>query len=71
MFNTLGLKSIEAGLTSEDAEKKNLELGDNKLPEKKKTPGWIIFVKELLNWFAILLWISCGLCVFAYFEAPE
>jgi hypothetical protein len=32
-------------MSTEMAIKKNLEEGDNKLPEKAKTPGWIRFLK--------------------------
>lgn len=37
------------------------------MPEKKKTPGWLIFLGELFNWFSIMLWVGSGLCIFAYF----
>lgn len=41
------------------------------LPAGKKTPAWILFIKELLNWFAIMLWIGSGLCIMAYFLEPS
>jgi sodium/potassium-transporting ATPase subunit alpha len=53
-------------LTTEAAVKRNLEEGDNKLPEKEKTPGWIRFLKEITNWFAIMLWIGSILCIITY-----
>ena len=43
--------SLEAGMTTEAAFKRNAEEGDNKLPEKEKTPAWIRFLKEITNWF--------------------
>ena len=59
------------GLSEEEASRRNVELGDNKLPEGKKTPAWILFIKELLNWFAIMLWVGGGLCIMAYFLQPS
>jgi sodium/potassium-transporting ATPase subunit alpha len=50
--------------------KRNLEEGDNKLPEKKKTPGWIRFLKEITNWFAIMLWVGSILCIVIYILQP-
>lgn len=67
MLSTLGVESLEMGLTTQAANYKNKTLGDNLLPEKKRTPGWIIFLKEIFNWFGIMLWIGAGLCVLAYF----
>lgn len=63
--------SIENGLTTEAAIKRNLEEGDNKLPEKKKTPGWIRFLKEITNWFAIMLWVGSILCIVIYIVEPS
>lgn len=37
--------NLESGLTTEAATTRNIEEGDNKLPDKKKTPGWIKFLK--------------------------
>ena len=37
--------NLETGLTSEAATQRNLLQGDNKLPDKKKTPAWIRFLK--------------------------
>jgi len=62
--------SLELGLTTEAAIKRNLEEGDNKLPEKKKTPGWIRFLLELTNWFSIMLWVGAILCVVTFILQP-
>jgi len=48
------------------AHQRNLELGDNKLTEKKKTPWWIRLIMEMLNWFSIMLWVGAALCILAY-----
>ena len=52
------------------ATKRNAEEGDNKLPEKKKTPAWIRFLKEITNWFAIMLWVGSILCIVIYIVQP-
>lgn len=50
--------------------KRNMEEGDNKLPEKKKTPGWVRFLIEISNWFSIMLWIGAILCIVTYIIQP-
>lgn len=62
--------SLEAGLSTEQAIKRNAEEGDNKLPEKKKEPAWLRFLKEITNWFAIMLWIGSILCIIIYIIQP-
>ena len=62
--------NLETGLTTEMAIKRNLEEGDNKLPEKEKTPAWIRFLKEITNWFAIMLWIGSILSIITYILQP-
>ncbi len=61
----------ETGLSNEAAARRNQEEGDNKLPEKEKTPGWIRFLKEITNWFAILLWVGSILCIITYIVQPS
>ena len=58
--------NVQAGMKTEAAMRKNEEEGDNKLPEKKKVPGWIRFLKEITNWFAIMLWVGSILCIVTY-----
>jgi sodium/potassium-transporting ATPase subunit alpha len=60
----------ENGLTEEDAERRNKTLGDNVLPMLKKTPLWVLYMKELFSWFAMLLWIGAALCLVGYFLQP-
>jgi sodium/potassium-transporting ATPase subunit alpha len=47
-----------------------MDEGDNKLPEKKKTPGWVKFLIEISNWFSIMLWIGSVLCIVTYIIQP-
>jgi len=47
-----------------------MDEGDNKLPEKKKTPGWVRFLIEISNWFSIMLWIGAILCIVTYIIQP-
>ena len=41
-----------------------------KLPEKKKAPAWLRFLKEITNWFAIMLWVGSILCIIVYIVQP-
>ena len=62
--------NLDTGMTTEAAFKRNAEEGDNKLPEKKKTPAWIRFLKEITNWFAIMLWVGSVLAIVTYIVQP-
>lgn len=62
--------NLETGLSNDAAFRRNQEEGDNKLPEKEKTPGWIRFLREITNWFAILLWVGSILCIVTYIVQP-
>lgn len=54
------------GLTSEEADKRNKEQGDNSLSEKVKDPWYMKLFHELTSFFALMLWIGSALCFFAY-----
>lgn len=41
-------------------------MGDNKLSEKQKVPNWVKFLKEISNWFSMMLWVGAALCITAY-----
>jgi sodium/potassium-transporting ATPase subunit alpha len=41
------------------------------LPVLKKIPLWVLYLKELFSWFAILLWIGGILCVVGYELQPS
>lgn len=55
------------GLDNSIAIVRNREVGDNKLTEKERIPNWVKFLKELANWFSIMLWVGAILCIIAYF----
>jgi sodium/potassium-transporting ATPase subunit alpha len=59
------------GLTDADAVTRNRQQGDNKLSEKKKSPWWVRLLKEMVNPFAIMLWVGAFLCILAYVMQPE
>ena len=63
--------TLQGGLSTEAAIRRNLEEGDNKLPEKEKEPGWIRFLREITNWFAIMLWVGSILCIVTYIIKPN
>lgn len=62
--------NLDTGMTTQAAVRRNAEEGDNKLPQKEKTPAWIRFLKEITNWFAIMLWIGSILCIITYIIEP-
>ena len=58
------------GLSSTEAELRKKTYGPNSLPEKKKTPGIVLFLEEITSTFSILLWIASALSFLAYGLSP-
>ena len=54
------------GLSQEEVELRKKTYGPNSLPEKKKTPGIVLFIEEITSTFSILLWIASALSFLAY-----
>ena len=57
---------IKEGLTSHQAMMKLKEKGENILTEKVGIPWYCVFLKDLTNFFAILLWTGSFLCFIGY-----
>ena len=49
------------GLSQEEVELRKKTYGPNSLPEKKKTPGIVLFLEEITSTYSILLWITAAL----------
>ena len=47
---------IKNGLSTEEVELRKKTYGPNALPEKKKEPAILMFVKEITSYFSLLLW---------------
>ena len=62
---------LNRGLSEEHAQLKLRSIGPNKLSEKKALPWYCLFLKTLLGWFSILLWIGSFLCFVVYGLTPE
>ena len=58
------------GLSSTEVELRKKTYGPNSLPEKKKTPGIVLFLEEITSTFSILLWIAAALSFLAYGLSP-
>lgn len=54
------------GLTHDEVERRKAEYGPNQLPEKKKTPEIIKYLREITNVFSNLLWIAAVLAFIGY-----
>ena len=57
---------MKNGLSREEVELRKKTYGPNCLPEKKKTPGIILFLEEITSTFSLLLWIAAALSFLAY-----
>lgn len=47
--------SSAAGLTAQSAEERLLEFGANELEEKKKKPGWLLFINQFKDFMILVL----------------
>jgi len=56
----------DAGMTSENAEKRRQTEGLNMLTPPKKVPEWLKLLHEMTGFFSILLWIGAILCFVGY-----
>ncbi|KAL4441170.1 hypothetical protein ABPG74_002120 [Tetrahymena malaccensis] len=63
--------NFQVGLSDIQVEQNLQNYGENKLSDKQKIPGWVILLRELTNGFAIMLWVSAGLCFLAYGLTPD
>ena len=62
---------MKNGLSREEVELRKKTYGPNSLPEKKKTPGIILFLEEITSTFSLLLWIAAALSFLAFGLSPE
>jgi sodium/potassium-transporting ATPase subunit alpha len=65
------LNSTSKGLSTENAREKQTLYGLNVLEEKKKTPLIIKFGKNLVNFFALLLWTGAVLAFISEYLVPN
>lgn len=56
----------QKGLRDDQVANLLAKYGLNKLAEKTKTPWYIKFLKELTNFFALLLWVASAFCIVSY-----
>ena len=54
------------GLTEKQAKDKLKNVGPNTLTEKKGLPGWVLFLKELTQFFSLLLWAGGIACFIGF-----
>ena len=59
-------ENLKTGITTQEADRKNHEHGDNTLTQKKKTPWYLKLLHELTTFFSLMLWAGSILCFIAY-----
>ncbi len=65
------LDSHETGLSDEEAERRLKIVGTNELHVRQQTPGYIKFLLQFKNFFAVLLMVGGSLAFFADYLDPE
>ena len=67
-YDRVGLDEIsaEAGLTSQEAERRHEEQGPNTLTQKVGSPWYMKLFHEFFSFFSIILWIGAILCFIAF-----
>ena len=61
-FNT----DMKTGLASAAAKTKAAEVGENALTKKDVVPWYIMFLKEMIGFFSLLLWFGSALCFIGF-----
>jgi len=64
------LGSGMAGLDDAMIDGRLHEFGFNRIEETKKTSALLVFAKEFLHFFALILWLAAGLAFFAESQQP-
>ncbi len=59
------LESSPQGLSDQEAAARLARYGPNELQEARKAPLWRVFAANLVNFFAILLWVAAALSILA------
>ncbi|HOE40916.1 MAG TPA: cation-transporting P-type ATPase [Rhodoferax sp.] len=64
------LKSQAGGLTTDEADRRHLEFGFNRVETVAREPLWLSFGREFSHFFALILWVAAGLAFFAESREP-
>lgn len=66
-----GPEAVHLGLTSEDARRRQRELGPNRLEPPASAPLSLRFAREFTHLFAVVLWVAAALALFIGLRDPE
>ncbi|WP_440106392.1 cation-transporting P-type ATPase [Streptosporangium sp. H16] len=59
-----------SGLTGAQAARRLAGEGPNTLPEGRRTPAGVLLIREMVHFFALLLWAAAGLALLAGMPRP-
>ncbi len=61
-----GVPEMPPGLSSSEVARKRHDHGTNILPEEKRSPPWLLWLRQMVHFFAIMLWVAGFLAVVAH-----
>jgi len=64
------LISSHDGLSGDEARRRLSEYGPNRIDKVQGEPLWLVFIKEFVHFFALILWLAAGLAFFADYRRP-
>jgi calcium-translocating P-type ATPase len=64
------LRTSETGLASDEAQRRLVEYGANRIEAVSGAPRWRQFLEEFTHFFALILWVAAGLAFFAESRSP-
>lgn len=63
--------NTESGLTGAEAKAAHAKWGDNALTKKESVPWYVLFLREMVGIFSLLLWFGSALCFLGFFIAKD
>ena len=64
------LNSRASGLTADEARRRRIEFGENRLVRARQRPAVVLLFSQFTHFFAVILWVAAALAMFAEYRSP-